>query len=93
MIKAGVIVGLGVPELFGQVTNLSETGMFIAVKGTVQLNTLCMVRLIIDTDEPAVLLNCLAVRMDDHGVGMQFMEPDSDALEFIRGLLAAYQTD
>ena len=93
MIKAGIIVGVGVPELFGQVTNLSESGIFIAVNGTVKLNTRCIVRLIIDMDSTPVLLHSQAVRVDEQGVGMCFIDPDPDAVEFIRGLLSAYKTD
>jgi len=38
-----------------------------------------------------VVLHARVVHISDQGVGVAFTDPDPDAIDFIQGLLAAYQ--
>jgi len=91
LIKTAILTGLGVPEIYGQVSNLGEGGMFVEGAEAPLVGTGCMIRLIIDMEEPSVVLHARVVHISDQGFGVAFTDPDPDAIDFIQGLLAAYQ--
>jgi len=91
LIKTAILTGLGVPEIYGQVSNLGEGGMFVEGAEAPAVGTGCMIRLIIDMDEPPVMLNAQVVHIGEKGFGVAFTDPDPDSISFIQGLLAAYQ--
>ncbi len=88
--------GMNTP--FGQVTNISETGLCLFRKGKMDLTVGQTLRLAVEHGHERVLLNAEVVRIDRlglfrHEVGLAIGAEDFEALAGIRRLIASSQAE
>ncbi|MFI4859922.1 MAG: PilZ domain-containing protein [Phycisphaerales bacterium JB063] len=88
----------GLTTPYGQITNISDTGLCIFRKGKQELGFGEMLRLVVQHEQAEVVLEGVVIRVQEigmfrHEIGIEFTEVDAEKLAEIRLLIELGQAE